>query len=41
MERIIKPFHSAGIYYSGDDRFDVDLPEIEEEDEENETRVSH
>lgn len=40
MERIIKPFHSAGIYYSGD-RFDVDLPEIEEEDEENETRVSH
>lgn len=29
MERPIKPFHSAGIYYSGD-RFDAELPEMEE-----------
>ncbi len=28
MERIIRPFHSAGIYYSGD-RFDVDLPNVD------------
>lgn len=40
MEKIIKPFHSAGIYYSGD-RFDVELPKVEKENEEDETRVSH
>lgn len=40
MEKIIKPFHSAGIYYSGD-RFDVELPEVEKENEEDETRVSN
>lgn len=40
MEKIIKPFHSAGIYYSGD-RFDVELPEVEKENEEDETRVLH
>lgn len=40
MERHIKPFHSAGIYYSGD-RFDAELPEVEKENEEDETRVSH
>lgn len=30
MERIIKPFHSAGIYYSGD-RFDADLPNMDKD----------
>lgn len=37
MEKIIKPFHSAGIYYSGD-RFDVELPEVEKENEEDENK---
>lgn len=40
MEKMIKPFHSAGIYYSGD-RFDVELPDVEKENEEDETRVSN
>lgn len=40
MERMIKPFHSAGIYYLGD-RFDVELPDVEKENKEDETRMSH
>lgn len=40
MERIIKPFRSAEIYYSGD-RFDAELPDVKKENEEDETRVSH